>query len=238
LFNGADTRYILDEGGHAVHHLGVDFKPGGAFPFFGPPASELRDAHLSLETLWSIRAVDESRERLMRAQSLQEQFDILEGVLLAHLAHPLKRHPAVDVALRAFSAAPRGPVIAQLVDQLGLSHASFIQVFRDEVGLSPKQFSRVRRFYRVVQRAKREERPNWTQLALDSGYYDQAHLARDFQQYAGVCPTVFLRDRRADLPTHLTLPTVDTPAETPPRPVPPANRGVRIAPRLVPAQAR
>jgi AraC-like DNA-binding protein len=211
LFKGADTRYFLDEGGHAVHHLGVDFKPGGTYPFFGPPASELRDAHLPLETLWGIRAVDEPRERLMRAQSLQERFDILEAVLLGHLAHQLKRHPAVIVALRAFSAAPRGPVIAQIADQLALSHQRFIQVFRGEVGLGPKQFYRVRRFYWVVQAATREERPNWAQLALDFGYYDQAHFTRDFQQFAGVSPTTFLRDRSADLPTYLTLPNVDTP---------------------------
>jgi AraC-like DNA-binding protein len=217
LFNGADTHYIIEESGYAAHQLGVDFKPGGAHPFFGPRAGELRDAHLPLEALWGIRAVDEPRERLMRAQSLQERFDILEAVLLAHLAHPLKRHPAVTVALRAFSAAPRRLVIAQIADQLGLSHGRFIQVFRDEVGLSPKQFYRVRRFSWVVQRAVREERPNWAQLAMDFGYYDQAHLTRDFQQFAGVSPTVFLRDRRVDLPTYLTLPTVDTSAEAPPR---------------------
>jgi AraC-like DNA-binding protein len=220
LFNGADTRYIIEESGYAAHQLGVDFKPGGAYPFFGPPAGELRDAHLPLEALWSIRAVDEPRERLMQAQSLRERFDILEAVLLAHLAHPLKRHPAVNLALRAFSAAPRGPVIAQIADQLGLSHGRFIQVFRDEVGLSPKQFYRVSRFSWVVQRAIREERPNWAQLALDFGYYDQPHLTRDFQQFAGVSPGAFLRDRQADLPTYLTLPTVDQPAEAPRHPEP------------------
>jgi AraC-like DNA-binding protein len=227
VFNGADTHYIIDEGGHTVDHLGVDFKPGGASPFFGPPASELRDAHLPLEALWGIRAVDEPRERLMRAQSLQERFALLEAVLLSHLAHPLERHAAVAVALRAFSAAPRGPVIAQIADQLDLSHGRFIQVFRDEVGLSPKQFYRVRRFRRVVQRATREERPNWAQLAQDFGYSDQAHLCGEFQQFAGVSPTVFLRDRRADLPTFLTLPPADTPAGAPSRhPEPPSQSPV------------
>jgi AraC-like DNA-binding protein len=208
LFNGADTRFILDEGGYVVNQIGVDFKPGGAYPFFGPPASEFRDAHLPLETLWGIRGVDEPRECLMRAQTLQERLAVLEAVLLGHLAHPLTRHPAVTLALRAFSTAPRGQVIAQVADQLALSHGHFIRVFRDEVGLSPKQYYRIRRFNRALRRIHREDRPDWTQLALESGYYDQAHLTHEFQRFAGVSPGIYLRDCSATMPTWLTLPSV------------------------------
>jgi AraC-like DNA-binding protein len=75
------------------------------------------------------------------------------------------------------------------------------------------QYCRVRRFLRVLKRVCGEERPNWAQVALDCGYYDQPHLTRDFQRYAGVSPSVYVRDRIARLPTYLTLPNVDTPAE-------------------------
>jgi AraC-like DNA-binding protein len=206
LFNGADTRYLLDEGGYPVHYMGVDFTPGGAYPFVGPPAGELRDAHLPLETLWGRCAVEELCERLRRAQTPAERCQILEAVLLAQLAHPLDHHPAVTLALRAFATAPRGPLIAQVADHLALSRARFIALFRDEVGLSPKQFCRVRRFYHVLKRVRGEERPNWAQLALACGYYDQAHLCHDFQRFAGVSPAVFLRDRSPSLPTYLALP--------------------------------
>ena len=209
LFNGADTRPFLvryDEGGSPAHYMGVDFRPGGAYPFVGPPASELRDAHLPLETLWGRCAVDELRERLLRAQTPAEHVQVLEAALLAKLARPLERHPAVRLALRAFAAAPRGLAIARVVDELALSHTRFIDLFRDEVGLSPKQFCRVRRLVRVLQRTRNEERPDWAQLALACGYYDQAHLTHDFQRFAGVSPSVFIRDRIAGLATHITLP--------------------------------
>jgi AraC-like DNA-binding protein len=213
LFNGADTHYILDAGGSPVHYMGVDFTPGGAYPFVGPPAGELRDAHLPLETLWGRCAVDDLRERLLQAQAPVERCQILEAVLLAQLARPLDHHPAVTLALRAFAAPPRGPLIAQVADQLALSRARFIALFRDEVGLSPKQYCRVRRFYHVLKRVRGEERPNWAQLALACGYYDQAHLTHEFQQFAGVSPGVFIRDRSASLSTYLTLPTVEGPGE-------------------------
>jgi AraC-like DNA-binding protein len=193
--------------------MGVDFRPGGAYPFVGPPGGELRNAHLPLDTLWGIRAVDELRERLMRARTPAERCQILEAALLAQLARPLERHPAVRLALRAFAVSPRGPVIAQVADQLALSHVRFIALFRDEVGLSPKQFCRVRRFVRMLQKLRDEEQPDWAQLALACGYYDQAHLTHEFQQFAGVSPGVYFRDRSASMPTYLLLPTVDAAAE-------------------------
>jgi AraC-like DNA-binding protein len=215
LFNGAETRYLLDEGGYPLHHLGVDFTPGGAYPFVGPPEGELQNAHLALETLWGRCAVEELCEHLLRAQTPAERCQILEAVLLAQLARPLERHPAVTLALRAFAAAPRPCSIAQVADQLALSRARFFALFRDEVGLSPKQYCRVRRFYRVLKRVRGEERPNWAQLALACGYYDQAHLCHEFQQFAGVSPSVFVRDRHSILASFLTLPTVEGPGEGP-----------------------
>jgi AraC-like DNA-binding protein len=215
LFNGADTRYLLEEGGYPVHRMGVDFQAGGAYPFIAPPAGELRDAHQPRETLWGIRAVDELRERLLQAQTSAERCQLLEQALLTHLARRLERRPVVTLALRAFSAG-REPVIAHLADQAALSHTRFIEVLREEVGMSPKQYCRVRRFVRVLQHIYPEERPNWAQVALACGYSDQAHLTREFQEFAGVSPGVFLRGRRALNPTGLTFPPADAPAEEAP----------------------
>jgi AraC-like DNA-binding protein len=212
LFNGPDTRYMLEAGGYPVYRIGVDFTPGGAYPFVGPPLGALRDAHLPLETLWGRQAVEDLCERLLRAPTPAERCQVFAQVLLGQLAHPLEHDPAVTLALRALAAAPPGPTIAQVADQLALSHARFIAVFRDAVGLSPKRYSRVRRFVRVLRLVRGEARPDWARLALECGYYDQAHLTHDFQQFAGVSPGVVARDRHpylsTYLSTYLTLPTL------------------------------
>jgi AraC-like DNA-binding protein len=206
LFNGADTTYNIHEADRSVYRIGVDFKPGGAYPFFAPPASELLNAHVSLEALWGVRA-SELREQLMAAPTVAARCQALEHALLAHAVRPLEQRPAVAFALGAFVRAPRLRTIAEVVDQTALSHARFIAVFRDEVGLSPKQFCRVRRFRRVLLHTWNEPRLDWARVALECGYYDQAHLAHEFQQFAGVSPTVYIRDRDARFPTYLTLPT-------------------------------
>jgi AraC-like DNA-binding protein len=61
-------------------------------------------------------------------------------------------------------------------------------VFHEEVGLAPKQFARVRRFQWALRWLRKGPRVNWAWLAVECGYYDQAHLIKDFQTFAGVCP--------------------------------------------------
>ena len=87
-----------------VSVIGVHFRPGGAFPFLGTPASELADAHVDLDALWGTSAI-ELRERLCVAKTPAERFKLLEKVLVAHLFRPLERHYAVRFALDTFGRA-------------------------------------------------------------------------------------------------------------------------------------
>ena len=205
LFNGADTTYCSFEADRPVYQVGVQFTPGGAYPFFAPPGGELQNAHVALDALWGVQA-RELWERLLEPQSVVARFQVLEQALLAHAIRPLERRPAVAFALRAFRRAPRLRSIARVAAEVDLSHVRFIAVFRDEVGLTPMQYCRVRRFVHVLQRTYKEERVDWAKLALECGYYDQAHLTHDFHHFAGVSPGVFARDRNPRFPGYVTLP--------------------------------
>jgi AraC-like DNA-binding protein len=177
-----------------VSVIGVRFKPGGAFPFLGTPASELADAHVDLEALWGTSAI-ELRERLCVAKTPAERFNVLEKALLAHLFRPLDRHYAVRFALDTFSRADSGLAIRDVARDAGLSQRRFIQLFAREVGMSPKLFCRVRRFRQVLETVRLTGLPNWAQAAVDCGYYDQAHLINDFRFFSNLSPTEFVRQR-------------------------------------------
>jgi AraC-like DNA-binding protein len=75
----------------------------------------------------------------------------------------------------------------------GLSHTKFIQLFREHVGLTPKLFCRVRRFRTLLNRIEKGLPVNWAGLAADCGYFDQAHLIRDFRAFAGITPIDYSR---------------------------------------------
>ena len=82
--------------------------------------------------------------------------------------------------------------ISGVIDRIGLSQRRFIELFRDQIGLTPKAFCRVRRFQRVLESVHRKPAVDWAQVALDGGYYDQAHFIHDFQNFSGMTPAMYL----------------------------------------------
>lgn len=205
VFCSAHAKWFLLDAGRNVARMGVYFKPGGAYPFFGQAVGELHGADVPLEALWGLSAANELRERLYAERTPEARFQTLERLLLARLTyntqnprHNGARHPAVAVALDALRASSRPGTIARLVDQSGLSHRHFIAVFRREVGMSPKRFCRLRRFLDAAHYAwetDRVDQINWAEVALAYGYYDQSHLVNDFGEFAGVSPTAYIRLR-------------------------------------------
>jgi AraC-like DNA-binding protein len=201
LVCGPHSGFFAIDTAREMSVLGVHFRPGGAFPFFRPPAGELHDAHVPLDAMWGPAAA-ELHERVLAAPTPHARFRALEQVLLAQAAHPLQRHPAVAFALRQFG---RGLGVRQVGEQLGLSPRRFIDAFRDEVGLTPKLFCRVQRFQQVVRLLGAGRPVEWTAVALGCGYYDQAHFIHDFRAFSGFNPTAYLA-RRTEHLNHVPLP--------------------------------
>ena len=100
---------------------------------------------MPLAAVWGAHA-DTLRERLLEATGPVARFRLIERALLAVASRPLERHPAVDYALHQVRVGTRRATIAQMVDDLGLHPKHFRELFRAEVGLSPKRYFRIRRF--------------------------------------------------------------------------------------------
>ena len=191
LVSGAHSRFFVIDTAEQASVLGVHFKPGGAFPFLGVPAGELQDTHVSLESLWGRRA-GELRQRLLETRAPGDKFEILEEALLAQAWRPLERHPAIRFALEEFRT---GRPVTDVVEQIGLSRRHFIELFRDEVGLTPKLFCRVQRFQQVLRLIDAGRRIEWANLAQACGYFDQAHFIHDFRAFSGINPTAYAAQR-------------------------------------------
>jgi AraC-like DNA-binding protein len=193
--------------GYIIHNtsrlsiVGVHFKPGGSAALFKLPAGELHNEIISLDELWQGRSA-ELRERLLEASTWDDRCLILEQFLLAMLLAP-RPHPAVIFALREFQQFPT-PAIGKVTDQIGLSARHFNQLFRNQVGLTPKLFCRVWRLRQVLYLLNGRERVDWADIAFTCGYFDQAHFIHDFQAFAHCTPTEYLH-RRGFHPCHIKL---------------------------------
>jgi transcriptional regulator GlxA family with amidase domain len=85
--------------------------------------------------------------------------------------------------------------IGELAAELGWSHRRLIARFREQIGLAPKTVARVLRFDRAVATLGGSTCRGLAEIARDCGYFDQAHLNRDFRELAGTTPSLFLRSR-------------------------------------------
>jgi AraC-like DNA-binding protein len=76
-----------------------------------------------------------------------------------------------------------------LARELNCRRKHLISLFRDQVGIPPKLLARLVRFDNVMRRARASASTPWAELALEHGYYDQAHLVRDVRRFTGLTPT-------------------------------------------------
>src|SRR5262249_2044097 len=160
LISGAHSEFIIIDTTCLASIIGVHFKPGGAFPFLTLPAGELHDEIVSLETLWGA-AASRLRDQLLEASTPEVRFRILERFLLERAAQPLARHSAVTFALKEFQRVPHLRTVSDVTEHIGLSSKRFIQLFSEEVGLTPKLFCRVRRFQEVLRRIEKGQHIEW-----------------------------------------------------------------------------
>jgi len=191
---GPHSSFFVIDTAQQASVIGIHFKPGGAFPFFKMPAVELHNVHVSLEDLWGPEA-GLLQERLLEAETPQKKLKVLEQCLLEQAFKPLQRHRAVDCGLGLLRNIHTAPAITELADEIGISSRRFIQLFSNEVGLTPKLFARVRRFQQVLQQIRTGTDFPWADMAADCGYFDQAHFIHDFKEFSGINPTTYVAQK-------------------------------------------
>nr|GGG78976.1 hypothetical protein GCM10011398_25380 [Virgibacillus oceani] len=190
LLSGPHSHPAVIDTACQAYTIGVHFKPGGAFPFLKLPIIELHNNHVTLDTVWGVKAA-EMRERLLEAEMPTAKFQILEHYLIEVMTKDSSLHPAVSFAIKKFQAFPQQLKIADVTEQISLSPRQFIQVFKDNAGLTPKQFCRIQRFQIVLRSMKDVKHVDWAGIALSCGYYDQAHFIHDFRAFSGFSPTTY-----------------------------------------------
>jgi AraC-like DNA-binding protein len=204
LVCGPHSSFFVIDTAEQASVIGIQFRPGGAFPFFKLPVDELHNLHVSLVDLWGAEA-SLLRERVLEAPTPEQKFLVLESCLLDKAFKPLERHRAVEGALALFRNIHTAPLMAKVSDQIGISSRRLIQLFSGHVGLTPKLFCRVRRFQRVLQLVHEGTGFDWVELAADCGYFDQAHFIHDFTAFSGMTPGTYLSLRTEHL-NHVPIP--------------------------------
>lgn len=178
LVAGPDTRAYITEGTPTAW-AGVRFYPGTAPTFLGFPAHEVRDRRVELADLWSAAVV---RRLSARVNAADDPASGLEEVALERAGEVSE--PPDPLLGKVVAALHAGRSVAATADELGLgarqSHRRSLVAF----GYGPKTLARVLRLRRALALAR--DGVAYAETAVRAGYADQAHLARDVRELAGL----------------------------------------------------
>jgi len=164
-----------------VRTAGIRFRPGMARSFFRVHAHELTNRAIPLEAFWG-NSARELESRLAESRSADDCCRILAAAIQPPEAAP----NGVQRAIEALVAAHGDIELERLIRETGISDRQFRRRCLEETGLPPKQLSRVLRFRHALALGARGL--PWSLIAVEAGYFDQAHLIRDFREFTGRTP--------------------------------------------------
>ncbi|HZX69715.1 MAG TPA: helix-turn-helix domain-containing protein [Rhodanobacter sp.] len=202
VLGGPTLRSEIIDTAEQVRVMGVVFHPGGAHALTGEDACTLTGRDIDLADLFG-RSTDLLREQLLETDSARARLRILMQWLRRRM-QSTALHPAVTHALGALAEVPQINRIPLLARDAGLSERRLGVLFQRQVGMRPKRYARLLRFRDVVTQAHSHASVNWSRVAADCGYCDQAHLTHEFREFAGVTPTAFMA-ARGPYPNHLPM---------------------------------
>jgi AraC-like DNA-binding protein len=194
---------IAHEG--AQSGIQVALRPLGTRALLGLPAGELAGIDVPAEAVLSDLCA-ELRARVLAATGWPGRFAILDEILLRRMtvAPAAARHdvaPEVTWAWRQLLTSGGAILVSDLAEQTGWTGRHLARRFREEVGLTPKAAARVVRFHRARHLLTRQAAApggrggyRLADLAVTCGYFDQAHLAREFRALAGCPPSQWLAE--------------------------------------------
>jgi AraC-like DNA-binding protein len=189
---GQLTRPLLIAPTGPVQLIGIRFHPGGTAPFFRLPMYQLTDRIVELG------AFERKLESLLVRGTedvalMTDKVSALERVLTQLLVEHTRDMKVLQTAARIVESGGMIPIDTLALDA-GISSRQLERKFLAEIGVGPKLLSRILRFQQVF-RAVDANETCWPVIALDCGYYDQAHLIRDFRQFAQQTPSVLFAEQ-------------------------------------------
>jgi AraC-like DNA-binding protein len=216
-FSGIHTAGLMIPAGQNCNQLVVTFKKGKSFPFVQMPLTEV--AGIVVDTDQVMKNVSRLREALLEHAASKETgleengleeigteaiFARAEQFFLAHYSGKFAEQKCVDYAVSRIVAAPENLTMQAIANDVGYSQKHFIHLFKHHVGVTPKSYLRIMRFHKTLNEIARAKEIDWTHLALDCGYYDQAHFIGDFKKFSGYTPEEYLAIPR-DFPNYVPV---------------------------------
>ncbi len=197
---GQITSPILLEPTGRIDLIGARFTAAGLGAFLGSqfPMLELTDADVAMDDVLGSR-LRSFREDAGAFVAPDARVRLLDERLSFEIRHTAPVNPRVRGAMELILAAQGNVRVDAVSAAAGVSGRQLERIFLSTVGMGPKRLSRIVRLQHLVARVSGEGPRAWARIAVECGYYDQAHLLRDFRELTGETPGSFFRQAEPSL---------------------------------------
>jgi AraC-like DNA-binding protein len=199
--SGMHLKPIVIEAQPGASMLVIRFQPGAAHAFLRHAADAMTDSVFTFEDVVG-RAATSLRDRLLEAPSAAAKIAAAE----AWLWEQVPEGPEVDPVVTYLSERLRQPGtrVAALAEETGYTTRHVLSLFRRWIGVTPKQYARIRRFQQVLASlaqpggydpaldGERLPEPDWATLAMELRYADQSHFVHEFRAFSGMTPGAYI----------------------------------------------
>lgn len=173
--------------------MAIRFHPDGFIPFSTLSVSAMENRAVSLTELYGQEG-EQLEKEIINAANHQNRIVILDAFLLKRLTDTknidVLTASSVDTLLKL-----KGQLsVDQLAEQQRTSRRQLERRFAITIGLSPKQLAKIIRLQNTLKSLEQKQFGNLTSLAVENGYFDQAHFIKDFKEFTGMTPKQFYAD--------------------------------------------
>jgi AraC-like DNA-binding protein len=178
--------------------FGMKFRPGAFYPFVNSPVSAMTDRSIRIADVFGDAGI--ALEAAIRAHDDEERWvECAQQFLRGRLP---KRDETVELINRIIDCVVADRTIIKvdaLVERFNLGKRTLQRIFSQYVGVSPKWVIMRYRLQEAADQLAHSEHVNWPKMALDLGYFDQAHFIKDFKMIVGRTPAEYARSIGLDL---------------------------------------
>jgi len=182
------NRYL----GHEFLYLNISFQPGVLFRLTGIPSFELTNTYIDAEEVFS-KEIKLIKEHLKNAGSYPEILELAESFVGMLIKNSNKDAHGIDTAAKILLQNTDHISIDWLAKETCLCPRQFERKFRERIGVSPSLLARIARFDKAFQMKNAQSEKDWLSIAVQCGYYDYQHLARDYKDFTGLTPASFFQ---------------------------------------------
>jgi AraC-like DNA-binding protein len=171
----------------------VHFEPGALYRLLRIPLSEFTDSWIDAESVIT-REIKEVNDRLANCMNYAQMICVVEEYLINKTKKLRTETQSLDKIASYLYANPSRFSLDWLAKESCLCPRQFNRRFTERIGVGPKLFSRVVRFYKAYQYKEAHPQDDWLTVALLFDYADYQHMVKDFKQFAQVTPNLWINE--------------------------------------------